>query len=101
MKLTRSYQLKIYPRFHKLEDLRYSAYRYRQFLQAFVNLFFYKPWSKGGTFGMGKLANLAQHEARGIAKSARSNPNADCPVALKGQERLQSLADKTPVTTWR
>lgn len=79
MKLTRSYQLKIYPNFYKLEDLRYSASRYKLFLQYFVNLFFYKPWSKGGTKGMGSLANIAQRAARGIAKSARSKQNSDCP----------------------
>jgi len=72
MKITRSYQLQVDPNFHKLEELRYSASRYKLFLQNFVNLFFYKPWYKGGTEGMGSLANIAQREAKGIAKSAKS-----------------------------
>lgn len=79
LRLTRMYQLRIYPNFQKLEDLRYSASRYKLFLQHFVNLFFFKPWDKGGTSGMGKLANIAQREAKGIVKSARIKSNADCP----------------------
>lgn len=64
-KLTRAYQLKIYSNFHKLEDLRYSASRYKLFLQYFVNLLFYKPWIKIST--------------KGIAKSALSKLGSDCP----------------------
>ena len=69
MKLTRSYVLKIYPNYHKLEDLRYSSSRYKLYLQHFVTQLYYHPWIKEySTKGMGSLANRAQRQAKGIVK---------------------------------
>ena len=85
MKLTRNYLLKIYGNFGKIEDLRYSASRYKLYTQYFVTQMFYKPWIRSySTKGMGSLANQAQREASGIVRGLRQKnksdtPQSDCP----------------------
>jgi transposase len=74
MLITRSYRLKVYPNFHKLEELRYACSRYKLYLQSFVNYFYFQSYCNLkfkdiSTQGMGALGNKAQHEAKGIVQS--------------------------------
>ena len=47
-KITRSYKLQILPNFKKFEDVRYSASRYKIYLQHFITQLYYiiKPCPK-------------------------------------------------------
>src|SRR5271166_4516435 len=67
MKLTRSYRLRIYPNFHKREELRYVANRYSLYLQHFVTQLYHHPYVRHvSTEGSNTLFNQAQREARGV-----------------------------------
>jgi putative transposase len=79
--ITRAYHLSIDPNFQKLEDLRYSASRYRLFLQHFTTQLYFKPSIKFfSTQGMGALANKAQKQAMGIVKGIRATgEKSNCP----------------------
>jgi hypothetical protein len=46
MKITRSYNLSIYPNFKKLEDIRYSSNRYMLYVNHFITQLFYRPFLK-------------------------------------------------------
>ena len=70
-KLTKIYTLQILPNFHKMEDIRYSASRYKLFLQHFTTQLYYFDKKFFSTKGMSKLANRAQKQARGIVKGER------------------------------
>ena len=73
MKITRSYNLTIYPNYHKLEEIKYSSNRYMLYLNHFINNLFYRPDLKHfSTKNMGTLANKAQKAAIGIVKGERS-----------------------------
>ena len=85
-KITRSYKLRIYSNFYKIEDVRYSSNRYKLFLQNFTNKLYYNSHIKHfSTAGMGGLANKAQHHAIGIIKAEREalkereNKKTSCP----------------------
>jgi IS605 OrfB family transposase len=83
-KLTRSYQLKIYPNFHKLEDIRYSTSRYKLYLQHFITQLYYSNKRFFSTKDMGTLPNQAQKQAIGIIKQEResikiTNNKSSCP----------------------
>ncbi len=70
MKLTRTYTLKLYGNFHKMEAVRYTTSRYKLYLQSFTNYFYFHPWvDHTSTKGMGLAANQAQKEAKGIIKA--------------------------------
>jgi hypothetical protein len=101
MKLTRSYILKPYPNFHKFEDLRYSASRYKLFLQHFVTQLYYHPFIRFySTEGMGTLANRAQKEAVGIVRSALAT-NGDCPqIAFDSCPATITVAKDTTFDYW-
>lgn len=79
--ITRAYHLQIDPNFQKLEDVRYSASRYRLFLQHFTTQLYFKPATRFfSTAGMGALANKAQKQAMGIVKGIRSKAEkSNCP----------------------
>jgi hypothetical protein len=71
--ITRAYQLQILPNFQKLEDVRYSASRYRLYLQHFITQLYFKPFQRFfSTKGMGKLANQAQKQAMGVIAAYRA-----------------------------
>ena len=71
-KITRSYKLKPYPNFSKLEEVRYSASRYSIFLQHFTTQLFYNSHIRFySTKYMGTLANKAQKEAMGIVSGVK------------------------------
>lgn len=72
MIFTRSYNLQIDPNFHKFEDVRYTASRYRIYLQHFVTKLYYNTMVRFfSTKGMGMLANQAQKRAMGIVSGIR------------------------------
>jgi hypothetical protein len=79
--ITRAYQLQILPNFQKLEDVRYSASRYRLYLQHFVTQLYFKPHVRFfSTKGMGTLANQAQKQAMGIVRGVRATgEKSNCP----------------------
>ena len=86
MKTTRTYKLKVYPNYHKLEDIRYTSSRYKLYLQIFLTQLYYFSWIKFySTKGMGGLANQAQAQARGIVRGereackSRENHKSSCP----------------------
>lgn len=76
MKLVRSYKLRIYPNFHKLEEIRYNASTYKKYLQHFVTQLYFSQKRFLSTVGMGTLANQAQKEAVGILKAHRESVKA-------------------------
>jgi hypothetical protein len=45
--------------------------------------------------------NQSEFICTGCGNTVNADLNAAFNIALKGQERLKLLADKTPVTTWR
>jgi transposase len=45
--------------------------------------------------------NQFKFECTGCGNTVNADLNAAFNIALKGQERLKLLADKTPATTWR
>ena len=71
MKQILTYRLKIFPNFHKSEDMKYSASRYSLYLQHFTTQLYYRPVRFLSTQGMGKLANQAQKQAIGIVKGEK------------------------------
>ncbi len=69
--MIRSYLIPVYSNPGKQESIRYTATRFIQFDQHFVNKFFYDQVSKFSTKGMGALANQAQYKAKGIIKAQK------------------------------
>jgi len=73
MKLTRSYNISIYPNYYKLEEIKYSSNRYMLYLNHFITQLFYRPFVKHlSTKNMGNLDNQSQHHAIGIIKGERN-----------------------------
>lgn len=73
-KLTRALHLEVLPNAGKLEDLRYSASRYKMFVQHWVTQLYFNPAVKHlSTRGMGQLSNQAQHRASGILNAHRAS----------------------------
>ncbi len=70
--MNRSYLIPVYSNPGKQESIRYTATRFVQFVQHFVNKFFYDQVSKSSTKGMGKLANDAQRRASQIVRAQRA-----------------------------
>ncbi len=70
--MRRSYLIPVYSNPGKQESIRYTATRFIQFVQHFVNKFFYDKISKSSTKGMGKLANQAQRRATQIIRAQRA-----------------------------
>ncbi len=68
----RSYFIPVYSNPGKQESIRYTITRFAQYVQHFVNKFFYDQVSKSSTKGIGKLANQAQYKARGIIRAQRA-----------------------------
>jgi transposase len=86
VKTTRAYKLKVYPNYHKLEDMRYTASRYKIYLQMFLMQLYYFSWIRFySTRGMGGLANQAQKQAMGMIRGEREackereNHKSSCP----------------------
>jgi transposase len=72
MNQTLSYKLKIYPNFHKLEEIRYTSNRFGLYLQNRVNFLYYNSHLRfGSTKGTCLLMNQAQKEAMGIVAGGR------------------------------
>ncbi len=69
--MNRAYLLPVYPNSSKLEEIRYTATRFVQYIQHFAAILFYNQISKNPTKGMGKLANVAKRIATGIIKGQR------------------------------
>jgi len=69
MKLTRTYKLKLYPNFGKSEVARYSYKRFLEYTNLFAGKLFFNGNKSISTEGLGKLANQAQHKARGITSA--------------------------------
>ncbi len=70
--ISRSYLIPVYSNLGKQESIRYTAARFVQFVQHFVNKFFYDQISKSSTKGMGTLANQAQRKAVGIVRAQKA-----------------------------
>jgi transposase len=73
MKLTRSYNLRIYPNFHKNEEVRYTVSRYKLYLQHFITHLYFSDKKFLSTEGMGTVANQAQKQAIGIIQGERES----------------------------
>ena len=85
IKITKNYKLQMDPNFGKLEDIRYSASRYKLFLQHFTTQLYYNSHIRFySTKGMGTLANQAQKKAIGIVSGEKAatkalNKKSNCP----------------------
>jgi hypothetical protein len=67
--LVRSYVLPVYPNSLKKENIRYTCNRFVQYTQNFTNLFYYSPFVKSSTKGMGALANKAQRRHSSVLRA--------------------------------
>jgi len=63
MKVTRTYKLKVYGNFYKMEDVRYSASISHKYTQHFVTQLYFSDKKHLSTKGMGTLANKSQKKA--------------------------------------
>jgi hypothetical protein len=94
--ITRAYQLQILPNFQKLEDVRYSASRYRLYRQHFVTQLYFKPFQRFfSTKGMGKLANQAQKQAMGVIAAHRAATKANGDKSNCPQVNFESCSKGT------
>ena len=71
-KLTRSYNISIYPNYQKLEDIRYSVDRFKLYTNHFLVQLYHRPHLKFlSTQNMGTLANQAQKQAIDLLRGER------------------------------
>ncbi len=82
--IVRSYIIPVYSNPGKQESIRYTATRFVQFVQHFVNKFFYDQVSKSSSRGMGQLANEAQLSKRNSLSLAVENPKSLSNLKPKG-----------------
>jgi hypothetical protein len=77
MKLTRSYDLKLFGNTGKIESAKYSSHWFRFFTQHFVNkLYFNKHVKQYSTKGWGTLVNQAQKKAFGVIRAESATTKA-------------------------
>jgi transposase len=99
MLLTKSLNLSIYPNYNKLEHLRYTSHKFKDYTQIFCNKLFINTKRFLSTEGLGTLANQAQHKAIGVlsaqkaaAKATKSKTNVpeikfqSCPAKIELSE---------------
>lgn len=74
MKNIRSYELKLFGSKSKFEDLRYTSYSFRSYVNTISEHLYFKPWIKFySTKNMGNLFNQAQRRATGMVSSKITN----------------------------
>ena len=73
MKIVKTYNLLLEPNFQKLEDIRYSSFKYKIYLKHFITQLYHQPHLPSlSTKGMGILANKAQAQARNLLRRHRA-----------------------------
>src|SRR3989337_3004978 len=66
LKVTRAYQLAMYPNQVKLDTARYTYNRFLEYTNIWTGKLFFNQNKSISTEGLGQLCNQAQHKARGI-----------------------------------
>jgi transposase len=72
MKVTRAYKIRTYPNTGKSEHARYTHSSFLRYVNLWIGKLFFNNNKSISTEGLGKLANNAQHKAKGIIRALRA-----------------------------